>query len=107
MLVVTLKEPRTSQGFIDRFLVTTKPITSPPYCSSISRSLSRKKEENRFEEWKTMYEAIGYRVIRMSVETGEGLEEVNKQLQGKISLLSGHSGVGKSSFLNALFPTGI
>src|SRR6202012_3467670 len=45
-----------------------------------------------------------YRLIRMSVHTGEGLEQVRQLLQDKISLLSGHSGVGKSSFLNALFP---
>ena len=51
-----------------------------------------------------MYTAIGYRVIRMSVATGEGLDEVKRLLRDKISLLSGHSGVGKSSFLNALFP---
>ena len=51
-----------------------------------------------------MYEAVGYRVIRMSVHTGEGVEEVKSCLQGKISLLSGHSGVGKSSFLNAVLP---
>jgi ribosome biogenesis GTPase len=51
-----------------------------------------------------MYTAIGYRIIRMSVATGEGLDEVKRLLRDKISLLSGHSGVGKSSFLNALFP---
>jgi ribosome biogenesis GTPase len=51
-----------------------------------------------------MYSAIGYQLIRMSVQTGEGLDAVEELLQGKISLLSGHSGVGKSSFLNALFP---
>ena len=48
--------------------------------------------------------AVGYRLIRLSVHTGEGLDEVKQLLAGKISLLSGHSGVGKSSFLNALFP---
>jgi ribosome biogenesis GTPase / thiamine phosphate phosphatase len=52
-----------------------------------------------------MYTAIGYSVIRMSVATGEGLDEVKRLLRGKISLLSGHSGVGKSSFLNVLFPS--
>jgi len=66
--------------------------------------LYRKKEEDKFSQWKSMYEAIGYRVIRMSVSTGEGIEEVKGLLRGRISLLSGHSGVGKSSFLNAIFP---
>jgi ribosome biogenesis GTPase len=63
-----------------------------------------KKEERRFAEWKEMYEAVGYKVIRMSVVSGEGLEEARALLAERMSLLSGHSGVGKSSFLNALFP---
>jgi ribosome biogenesis GTPase len=104
LLVVTLKEPRTSQGFMDRFLVTSEAYHVPAILLFNKTDLYREKEEDRFAEWKIMYEAIGYRVIRMSVQTGEGLENVKQVLQDKISLLSGHSGVGKSSFLNALFP---
>ncbi|GGB14047.1 ribosome small subunit-dependent GTPase A [Puia dinghuensis] len=104
LLVVTLKEPRTSQGFIDRWLVTCEAYHVPAILLFNKSDLYRHKEEQRFEEWKAMYEAVGYRLIRMSVHTGEGLDEVKSLLQGKISLLSGHSGVGKSSFLNALFP---
>jgi ribosome biogenesis GTPase len=104
LMVVTLKEPRTSQGFIDRFLVTSEAYHLPAVLLFNKADLYRQKEEGRFEEWKAMYEAVGYRLIRMSVHTGEGLTEVKALLQGKISLLSGHSGVGKSSFLNALFP---
>ena len=103
-LVVTLKEPRTSQGFIDRWLVTCEAYHVPAILLFNKADLYRKKEEERFDAWKQMYETIGYRVIRMSVHTGEGLDEVNVLLRDKISLLSGHSGVGKSSFLNALFP---
>ena len=104
LLVVTLKEPRTSQGFIDRFLVTCEAYHVPAILLFNKADLYRAKEEQRFEEWKAMYEAIGYRLIRMSVHTGEGLPEIKQLLHGKISLLSGHSGVGKSSFLNALYP---
>jgi ribosome biogenesis GTPase len=104
LMVVTLKEPRTSQGFIDRFLVTSEAYHVPAVLLFNKCDLYRAKEETRFEEWKTMYEAVGYRIFRMSAETGEGLEEVKALLAGKISLLSGHSGVGKSSFLNALYP---
>ena len=103
-LIVTLKEPRTSQGFVDRWLVTCEAYHVPAVLLFNKSDLYRKKEDERFAEWKAMYEAIGYRVVRMSVQTGEGLAEVNSLLQGRISLLSGHSGVGKSSFLNALFP---
>ncbi|HEY4286134.1 MAG TPA: ribosome small subunit-dependent GTPase A [Puia sp.] len=104
LLVVTLKEPRTSQGFIDRWLVTCEAYHVPAVLLFNKSDLYRKKEEDRFAAWKEMYEAIGYKLIRMSVHTGEGLDEVKQLLAGRISLLSGHSGVGKSSFLNALFP---
>lgn len=103
-LVVTLKEPRTSQGFIDRWLVTCEAYHVPAILLFNKADLYRKKEEERFDAWKQTYETIGYPVVRMSVHTGEGLDEVNALLRDKISLLSGHSGVGKSSFLNALFP---
>ena len=104
LLVVTLKEPRTSQGFIDRWLVTCEAYHIPAILLFNKADLYRKKETEKFEAWKEMYEAIGYRVVRMSVETGEGVDEVKECLRGKISLLSGHSGVGKSSFLNAILP---
>jgi len=104
LLLVTLKDPRTSQGFIDRGLVTCEAYHVPAVLVFNKVDIYRKKEEDRYAQWKAMYEAVGYRVVRMSVETGEGVEEVKGLLHGKISLLSGHSGVGKSSFLNALFP---
>lgn len=104
LLLVTLKEPRTSEGFIDRWLVTCEAYHVPAILLFNKTDLYKKKETEKFQSWKEMYEAIGYRVIRMSVETGEGVEEVKELLQGKISLLSGHSGVGKSSFLNAILP---
>jgi ribosome biogenesis GTPase / thiamine phosphate phosphatase len=104
LLLVTLKEPRTSQGFIDRWLVTCAAYHVPAILLFNKADLYRTKEEEKFAAYYDMYSAIGYRLFRMSVETGEGLEAVKSLLQGKISLLSGHSGVGKSSFLNALFP---
>jgi ribosome biogenesis GTPase / thiamine phosphate phosphatase len=105
LLVVTLKEPRTSQGFIDRWLLTCEAYHVPAVLLFNKSDLYRKKEEERFGEWQEMYGSVGYRLIRMSVKTGEGLDEVKGLLHGRISLLSGHSGVGKSSFLNALFPS--
>jgi ribosome biogenesis GTPase len=104
LLLVTLKEPRTSEGFIDRWLVTCEAYHIPAILIFNKADLYRKKETEKFDAWKEMYEDVGYRVIRMSVQTGEGVQEVKDCLQGKISLLSGHSGVGKSSFLNAILP---
>ncbi len=104
LLVVTLKDPRTSLGFIDRWLITCEAYHVPAILLFNKADLYRKKEEERFTEYAAMYTAVGYRTIRMSVQTGEGLDDVGRLLQDKISLLSGHSGVGKSSFLNALFP---
>jgi ribosome biogenesis GTPase / thiamine phosphate phosphatase len=104
LLLVTLKEPRTSQGFIDRWLVTCEAYHVPAILLFNKVDLYRPKEEEKFAAYNDMYSAIGYRIYRMSAQTGEGLDAVKTLLQGKISLLSGHSGVGKSSFLNALFP---
>jgi ribosome biogenesis GTPase len=104
LLLVTLKEPRTSQGFIDRFLVTCEAYHVPAILLFNKVDLYRAKEEAKFTGWQDMYSATGYRFVRMSVQTGEGLDAARSLLKEKISLLSGHSGVGKSSFLNALFP---
>ena len=104
LLVATLKDPRTSQGFVDRFLVTCEAYHVRAFLLVNKTDLYRTKEEEKLAEWKEMYSAAGYRLIPMSVKTGEGLDKVATLLTGKISLLSGHSGVGKSSFLNAAFP---
>jgi ribosome biogenesis GTPase len=104
LLVATLKEPRTSQGFIDRFLVACESYHVPAIILLNKSDLYRKKEIDKFEEWKKMYETIGYQIILMSVKEGAGMEEVKSLLTGKITLISGHSGVGKSSFINVVLP---
>jgi ribosome biogenesis GTPase len=103
-LFVTLKDPRTSQGFIDRWLVTCEAYHIPAILLFNKSDLYRSKEEQKFGEWQEMYQAVGYRLIRMSVATGEGLDETRLLLKDRTSLFSGHSGVGKSSFLNTLLP---
>jgi ribosome biogenesis GTPase len=104
LLICTLRDPRTSQGFIDRFLITCEAYHVPAILVFNKTDLYRKKEEEKFNQLKEVYEGAGYTVIRMSVQEGSGVEELKGTLKGKISLLSGHSGVGKSSFLNAIFP---
>jgi len=104
LLFATLKDPKTSQGFIDRFLVTSEAYHIPSIIVFNKSDLYRKKEEEKFEEVKNIYEAIGYKVMAMSVEKNIGVEEVKELLKDKVTLLSGHSGVGKSSFINIVFP---
>ncbi|HET9055883.1 MAG TPA: ribosome small subunit-dependent GTPase A [Chitinophagaceae bacterium] len=104
LLFATLKEPKTSSGFIDRFLVTCEAYHVPAIIVFNKIDLYAKKEQQKLEEWTSIYEAIGYKVLSMSLQTQTGLEEVKKLLKNKITLLSGHSGVGKSTFINAIFP---
>lgn len=104
MLVATIKEPRTSQGFIDRFLVASEMYHVTPFIVFNKSDLYKTKELEKYEQWKAMYEAIGYNVFLISAEKKEGVEDVLKLLQNKTTLISGHSGVGKSSFLNVVFP---
>lgn len=104
LLVATLKEPKTSQGFIDRFLVAAEMYHVVPLIVFNKADLYRQKEMDRFEALRSMYTAIGYPVLLVSAVTGQGMDELLKLLSHKTTLLSGHSGVGKSSLLNAWFP---
>ncbi len=104
MLIATLIEPRTSQGFIDRFLVASEMYHVPSVIVFNKSDIYRKKEMEKFLLWKQMYETVGYTVLLVSAEKNVGMEELRKLLKDKTTLLSGHSGVGKSSLLNVIFP---
>jgi ribosome biogenesis GTPase len=104
VLVVTIREPRTSQGFIDRFLVAAEMYHVKPVLVFNKSDLYRDKELQLFEALRDMYQPLGYPVLLVSAEKQEGLAELNAVLKDKTTLLSGHSGVGKSSLLNVLFP---
>jgi ribosome biogenesis GTPase / thiamine phosphate phosphatase len=104
LLFATLKDPKTSQGFIDRFLVTSEAYHIPAIIVFNKADLYKKKEQDKFDLVKGIYEGIGYKLMLMSIETGDGVAEVKELLKDKVTLLSGHSGVGKSSFINSVFP---
>ncbi len=104
LLFATLKDPKTSQGFMDRFLISSESFHIPTIIVFNKADIFKKKEEEKFIELQSIYEAIGYSVKKVSVQTGEGVDELSAMLKDKVTLLSGHSGVGKSSFLNKLFP---
>lgn len=104
LLMATLKEPRTSQGFIDRFLVACEAYHVPAIIVFNKSDVYREKEMLKFEVMKAMYENIGYKVLLMSLNEKKGLDELKGILKDKVSLLSGHSGVGKSTFINIILP---
>ena len=104
LLFATLKEPKTSQGFIDRFLVASEAYHVPAIIVFNKSDLYKKKETEKLEELAHIYGRNGYRVLSMSISQRTGINEVKDLLQNKITLLSGHSGVGKSSFINTVFP---
>ena len=104
LLFATLKDPKTSQGFIDRFLITSEAYQIPSIIVFNKSDLYKEKEQEKFAEIRSIYETIGYKVMGMSIEKNIGVEEVKNLLQDKTTLLSGHSGVGKSSFINTIFP---
>ena len=104
LMIATLKEPRTSQGFIDRFLVACEMYHVPAAIILNKADIYKKKEQEKYDEWKQIYEKIGYPIILTSVKENTGIGEVKGLLTNKITLISGHSGVGKSSLLNILIP---
>lgn len=104
ILFATIKDPKTSQGFIDRFLVSCEAYHVPAVIVFNKADLYRQKELDKFAELKDIYEKIGYRVLLASVVNNQGVDEVKQILSNKTTLLTGHSGVGKSSLINAIFP---
>lgn len=104
LLIATLKEPRTSQGFIDRFLVACEMYHVPAIVLFNKIDLYREKDLQKLEELREVYEKVGYKVAAMSLKQNKSLDEIKELLKDKITLISGHSGVGKSTFINAILP---
>ena len=104
MLVVTLVEPITAVEFIDRFLVTCEAYKVPVTILLAKIDLLRETPE-MVEQFHHVYEGAGYEVIDISATEGIGVERVKEMLSGKTTLLSGNSGVGKSTLIGAIDPT--
>lgn len=104
LLFATLREPRTSQGFIDRFLITAEAYHIPAIIVFNKADIYRSKEMEKYAELEDMFQKIGYTVALVSVKNGDGISGLKALLQHKTTLISGHSGVGKSTFINAVFP---
>ena len=104
VVIATIAHPRTSQGFIDRFLVTAEVYHIPAIIVFNKTDLLDEESEAQLDEWEEMYGAAGYRVLRVSGLAPETLEPLKAMLAGRRTLFSGHSGVGKSTLINALIP---
>ncbi|MCL6523578.1 MAG: ribosome small subunit-dependent GTPase A [Thermoflavifilum sp.] len=103
-LMATLTQPRTSTGFIDRFLVTTAAYHIPTTILINKMDLWGEEEQALADEWTALYEEMGYLVEWISVKEGIGIAELQPKLQDQTTLIAGHSGVGKSSLINLLIP---
>lgn len=104
-VVVTIREPNLKQGFIDRFLVMTEPYNIPVHIIFNKKDIYSEEDINVYHFLREIYEKIGYKVHLISSTTGEGIEELRSNLKDKVTLISGQSGVGKSTLINAINPT--
>ena len=103
-LVVTLAFPRTSPGFIDRFLVTAAGYYIPASLIFNKKDLYTEALEANESELRDVYERAGYPCYSVSALTGEGVPVIRDLLAGKLNLFSGHSGAGKSALISAVEP---
>ena len=104
LLVVTVNYPQTSTTFIDRFLASSEAYSVPVVLVFNKHDLLSEEELHYEKMMCTLYETVGYKCVEISAETGEGVEQLFPILKDKITLLSGNSGVGKSTLINRLIP---
>jgi len=104
IIIVTLAEPRTSTGFIDRFLITAEAYHIPAAIIFNKIDLYNDGKMEELSTLKSVYEAAGYPCYAVSALTGENTGDVIELLKDRVSLVAGHSGVGKSALINTLEP---
>lgn len=104
MLVATITYPRTSPGFIDRFLVSAESFRIPQVIVFNKIDLLKGRSWDKLRAYTDLYEAVGVTCLHTSATEGQGVEAVRKVLDGKKTLMAGHSGTGKSTLINTLAP---
>lgn len=103
-LVVSFAEPLTATIFIDRFLATAEAYRVPAVLVVNKTDMLDADGREYLDAVRYLYESVGYKVMAVSAETGEGMDGLRELLCGKVTLFSGNSGVGKSSLINRLIP---
>lgn len=103
-LIVTVDFPQTSTTFIDRFLASAEAYNVPVVILFNKVDLFKGEGGRYLDMMVNLYETVGYKCVKVSAQTGEGIEELKPLLKDKITLFSGNSGVGKSSLLNIIVP---
>ena len=103
-LIVTISHPETSTTFIDRFLASAEAYRVPVVLIFNKTDIYSEDELHYLQAIITLYESLGYPCLRCSASIGEGIEAIRQEFAGKTTLLSGNSGVGKSTILNRLIP---
>ena len=104
LLVTSIADPRTSTGFIDRFLITAEAYHIPAIIVVNKTDLLKKKHEEVLHLWKEIYGRAGYEVYPVAAKDRSTLASLEARLLGKTTLFSGHSGVGKSTLVNQFIP---
>ena len=104
VLVITVNYPQTSTTFIDRFLASAEAYRVPVILLFNKTDLLDADERHYQELMVNLYETIGYQCLQVSAQTGEGIDRLLPLLEGKVTVFSGNSGVGKSTLLNTLVP---
>lgn len=105
LLIVTLSSPTTPREFVDRFLITCEAYKVPVTIILGKADIIDKEAKEEAEEFTAIYNDAGYRVIRLSSVTGEGIEEIRSMLHNHTTLVAGNSGVGKSTLIGEIDPT--
>ena len=104
LLVATINHPVTSTTFIDRFIASAEAYRVPVVILFNKIDIYNDADNEELEYLEALYKSIGYPCLRLSATEGKGIEALKEMMQGKVSLLAGNSGVGKSSIINAISP---
>lgn len=104
LLVASIADPRTSTGFIDRFFVTAEAYHIPALLVVNKIDILKPKHQATLERWKEIYQSAGYELFPLVAKEPDTLGPLRDKVKNKITLFSGHSGVGKSTLINQLIP---